>query len=263
MIYITGDCHGKYMRFTVENFPEQREMTKDDYVIVCGDFGYWIPSKERDDKLDELEKRPFTTLFVDGNHEDFDDLNSLPVIMWHGGKVHKIRESVIHLMRGQLYDIAGKTIFTFGGAASHDVQGGIFDVNDVEKCLKKHEVWSEDIVPEDLASYHNANMKFLPYRINHVSWWKEETADDEEKNEAKRNLEEHGWKADFIVTHDGPQSIISMYSCGDIRPDETRLFLQEIHEKTDYKYWFFGHHHNNKNITAKNIMLYEQIIQIG
>ena len=40
MIYITGDTHGEFKyRFNTENFPEQREMTKDDYVIICGDFG--------------------------------------------------------------------------------------------------------------------------------------------------------------------------------------------------------------------------------
>ncbi len=39
MIYITGDCHGNFERFDSYIFPEQAEMTKDDYVIICGDFG--------------------------------------------------------------------------------------------------------------------------------------------------------------------------------------------------------------------------------
>ena len=39
MIYITGDCHGDFKRFNKKNFPEQLEMTKDDFVIICGDFG--------------------------------------------------------------------------------------------------------------------------------------------------------------------------------------------------------------------------------
>lgn len=33
MIYITGDCHGNFERFEPYIFPEQAEMTKDDYVI--------------------------------------------------------------------------------------------------------------------------------------------------------------------------------------------------------------------------------------
>ena len=33
-IYITGDCHGDYRRFSTEIFPEQYTMGKSDYVIV-------------------------------------------------------------------------------------------------------------------------------------------------------------------------------------------------------------------------------------
>ena len=39
MIYITGDCHQNFERFNMSIFPEQKEMTKDDFVIICGDFG--------------------------------------------------------------------------------------------------------------------------------------------------------------------------------------------------------------------------------
>lgn len=39
MIYITGDCHRNFERFNTRNFPEQKEMSKEDYVIICGDFG--------------------------------------------------------------------------------------------------------------------------------------------------------------------------------------------------------------------------------
>lgn len=39
MIYITGDTHSNFSRFTEDKFPIQIEMTKDDFVIICGDFG--------------------------------------------------------------------------------------------------------------------------------------------------------------------------------------------------------------------------------
>ena len=47
MIYITGDTHADFSRFLIENFPIQNEITKDDYVIICGDFGgVWAFEKE-------------------------------------------------------------------------------------------------------------------------------------------------------------------------------------------------------------------------
>lgn len=39
MIYITGDCHQEFRRFSTRNFPEQKEMSKEDVVLICGDFG--------------------------------------------------------------------------------------------------------------------------------------------------------------------------------------------------------------------------------
>lgn len=84
MIYITGDCHREFGRFSTKNFPEQKEMTKDDFVIICGDFGgIWDKDKESKEEkyyLDWLAGKPFTTLFVDGNHENFDRLYSYPVV---------------------------------------------------------------------------------------------------------------------------------------------------------------------------------------
>lgn len=95
--------------------------------------GIWsTDANNREEKywLGWIENKPFTTLFVDGNHENFDRLGAYPVEMWNGGKVHKIKPSIIHLMRGQVFSIAGRKIFTFGGAQGHDIQGGILEVDD-------------------------------------------------------------------------------------------------------------------------------------
>ena len=158
MIYVTGDCHGDYRRFSTAVFPEQKEMGKDDYVIVCGDFGYWDESKEHKYWLKWLDSKPFTTLWVDGNHENYDLLKKHRVVQWHGGKVQYIMPSVIHLMRGQIYDIEGYRVFTFGGAKSHDISGGVLEASD----------------PNLKAKQRKLEKKNELYRINHVSWWKEE-----------------------------------------------------------------------------------------
>ena len=41
MVFVTGDCHAEFNKFSTKNFPEQKGMTRDDIVIVCGDFGIW------------------------------------------------------------------------------------------------------------------------------------------------------------------------------------------------------------------------------
>ena len=72
---------------------------------------------------------------MDGKHENFTRLYNYPVEEWYGGKVHKIRDSVLHLMRGEIFNIDNKNFFTFGGAKSHDIQEGILNLDEEEKYM--------------------------------------------------------------------------------------------------------------------------------
>lgn len=227
MIYITGDCHRDFERFNMSIFPEQREMTKEDFVIVCGDFGgVWNKKEESKEEtwlMDWLDCKSFTTLFVDGNHENFDRLYDYPVEEWHGGKVHKIRPSVIHLMRGQVFDIDGKSIFTFGGASSHDIAGGILEPDDPDFKKKKKKL----------------DRGWRPYRINHVSWWKQELPSVEEMEEGRKNLATHDNKVDFIVTHCCSSSTQILLGGSMYKPDIETTYLEEIYQTTSFKKWLF------------------------
>lgn len=85
MIWATGDCHGNFERFKPEYFPEQSEMTKEDIVIICGDFGgVWFDGSRDDDALGRLECLPFTLAFVNGNHENYDAIAAYSVEEWRG-----------------------------------------------------------------------------------------------------------------------------------------------------------------------------------
>jgi len=246
MIFITGDTHGDFTRFSTDNFPEQKEMSKDDYVVVCGDLGIWDDSKREHHWLDWLNDKSFTTLFVDGNHSNFDMLKQMPVNDWSGGQVHFIRDSVIHLMRGQVYDIAGKRIFTMGGASSHDIDAGILEPDDTDFRRKRKQL----------------DKRMALYRINHVSWWEEELPHDEEYETARKNLDACGWKVDYIISHCCPSSVADIIGGGLYQRDRLTDFFEEIKERCEFDYWFFGHYHDNRVLMRKYILLYEQILQI-
>ena len=156
MIYITGDTHGGFQRFNTKNFPQQKQMGHSDYAVITGDFGgVWDDSPREAYWLNWLEEKPFTTLFVDGNHENFDRLGELPVHQWQGGKVHYVRPHVLHLMRGQVFEIGGITFFTMGGAASHDIQDGILD----------------PASPGFEQEYWFKRRTRQRFRVKGVSWW--------------------------------------------------------------------------------------------
>ncbi len=47
MIYITGDTHGDFTRFSAKRLRRTgMELTIEDYIIICGDFGLcWAKDK--------------------------------------------------------------------------------------------------------------------------------------------------------------------------------------------------------------------------
>lgn len=256
MIYITGDTHADFTRFSVDSFYEQKEMTNQDenFMIITGDYGgVWDQEESKNEKwwLNWLENKPFTTLFVDGNHENFDRLYTYPVKEWHGGLVHEIRPHVLHLMRGQVFTIEDKKFFTFGGASSHDIQDGILDPNDYETYDDFREVWKQ---------WYGENKMF---RVKGISWWPQELPTEEEMRTGKENLAKHDNKVDFIISHSPAASHIALLGHGLYEQDILTQYLEEIRCTTEYKRMFMGHMHINRAINDRDICLYEQIIRIN
>ncbi|MEE4567116.1 hypothetical protein V2U94_05675 [Paenibacillus polymyxa] len=145
--------------------------------------------------------KSFTTLFIDGNHENHDMLDEYPVEVWNGGKVHKINKSIIHLMRGQVFNIESMKFFTFGGAASHDKE----------------------------------------YRKEGKSWWKREMPSEEEYKEGLKNLKKHDWKVDYILTHTCSTPALEYITqrCGiHMDLDKMHPYFYDIEKKVDYKQWY-------------------------
>ena len=246
MIYITDDTHSDFSKFTEENFPIQSEMTKDDYVIICGDFGgVWTfeeESRREKEALDWLNNKNFTTLFVDGNHENYTRLYNYPMKKWNGGKVHKIRDSVLHLMRGEIFEIDNKKIFAFGGAKSHDIQDGILNLDEEEKIYE----------------YRKRGAYF---RIRDFSWWDLELPTKEEMKNGINNLEKVNYKVDYIISHCCPTSVQALIN-PTYKRDILTDYLQQISEKCTFKRWYFGHYHDYKQINSQFTLLYEDIVPL-
>lgn len=251
-IWVTGDFHGDPCRLSNKNFPEQKDFNPDEenVIIQLGDFGIiWSNEESKDEKhkLDWLAERNFTLVFVDGNHENFPRIKSFPVKEWNGGLVNEIRPNVLHLQRGEVYTIAGKKFFAFGGAASHDVSDGILDYAD--------EDWREKARALDKQERYC-------YRVKGLDWWEEELPTEEEMQNGLRNLEKHNWSVDYVITHSPPASVIGLLGSGLYKQDRLTQYLESIRERLDFKKHFMGHLHVNEMLFDKDVILYEQIIRI-
>ena len=239
-IYVCGDTHGPtdIGKLTEENWPEQMSLTKDDFLIILGDFGLIWGDKEtlfEIDWLDYLESRPYTTLFVDGNHENFDRLYKFPRVKFRNGYAHQIRSNVYHLMRGYVFDLQGHSFFAFGGAKTRDIQDGI-------------------IRPKDFRSLDDAKFVYawgkiqgLRQRIEGVHWWKQEMPSIAERNRGIKNLEKVNFEVDYVITHCLPFKISSQLYPDD--DDIATLYFDSLLAKgLKFKEWHCGHYHRTTTL---------------
>ena len=108
-------------------------------IVQVGDFGFWTNGRAYDDLNDQLKKWNLQLFFIDGNHENFPLLYSIPV---NSEGVRPIRSNITHLPRGFRWEWYGRTFTALGGAHSID-EGWRIDGQDWFK--------EEDITPEDMV----------------------------------------------------------------------------------------------------------------
>lgn len=226
-IFVTGDTHGTLDIDKLTRFFDGKEnqYTKDDYVIICGDVcvcGFDPYGEERTRSV--LRNLPVTVLFVDGNHENFDELDDYPVERWNGGNVHFIEDDIIHLMRGNVFDIDGTRIFTFGGALS------------IDRYLRRES----------------------------IDWFPQELPSEEEYEEGLRNLEKNDFSVDYIFSHTAPYDVAAAMNYGSEYEEEEpiRTYLQQVADNTSFKAWYFGHFHDDDSLDDTYYCVYDEIIEL-
>ncbi|MBR7038989.1 MAG: metallophosphoesterase [Oscillospiraceae bacterium] len=221
MIYITGDTHGEYDTFL--NRIYRHPVTKDDTVIVCGDFGFVWDAFPHRRALAKLAQEPFTIAFVDGNHENFDLLETYPVETWHGGLVHRIAGNILHLMRGQCFEIEGRQFFAMGGAFSHD----------------------------------------KPMRTPSYDWWPQELPSAAEYETAAATLARCGHRVDHILTHTVPLSVLhALGATPDPHEAALHVFLERVYREVSFESWYAGHLHLDRRMGERVQVLFEEVVTL-
>jgi predicted phosphohydrolase len=167
MVYVTGDTHTSES-FNKLYFEGSQNLTKNDFVIILGDIELIWTDTDGSAWINKLNDMPFTTLFLDGNYDNYEKLSKLETVQKFGGNVGILAESVFWLKRGEIYNIDGHTYLAVGGATSVNKDG----------------------------------------RTEGVNWWADEELNDTEKEYILANAEEHGGCVDFVITHTCPTSIL-------------------------------------------------------
>jgi hypothetical protein len=153
-LFVLGDTHGNlsWCKLMIEKALEE----ECDGILQLGDFGIW-PKGDFVFQLNyQLDKAGLHLWFVDGNHEDFEQLLAIETDL--GGK-RTVASHITHLPRGHRWTWQGRKFLALGGAYSVDRPRRVKFVSwwpqetisfqDVERCLLKPD-------PVDVMVCHDA-----------------------------------------------------------------------------------------------------------
>ena len=206
MLFVTGDIHGEWprLRQTIKYLEKTYNPVT---LLVAGDFGIWDADNVAALNLISLTfKKDTKVFFVNGNHENYDILNTYPIIHKFGDKVQQINNKVFHIMRGSILDIDGYSVLGFGGATSTDKE----------------------------------------YRVPFISWWPDEVWSYDDSQKLVDLLDTPNLYVDVVLTHEAPSSIVNILYNGRPRSIDTMTKGLELLKKNlQYGKWFFGHHHQD------------------
>lgn len=219
MLYFTGDTHGDPERLSKS---ELSMLRSGDTLIICGDFGYlWDNRKAEIKFLNRLAMRKYNICFVDGIHENFDLLADLPVVMWNGGKAHMLHDNIYHLMRGQIYNIEGKTVFTMGGGEDPETELGDFD----------NEIHRETPSPAELLSAAKM-LESVNYKVDYIV-----------------THEPPAKTRDFMLLSENKT----------LRVTAIGAYFDALAKQADFRKWYFGSMHIDKHVSGSQVSLFRNI----
>lgn len=213
-LFITGDLHGRAYFSKLERFASEfgHKLSKEDVLLVLGDFCLpWDcpPNEQDNDLMGRISQFPWTTAFIDGNHENHDMLSTLPTARVFDATAGRLAKGIYHLRRGRVYSICGHKMLTMGGAMSQDAD-----------ILKKS-----------------------------GSWWPEEVPNAKERAACDRAIKKHPQIDIVATHTPPTRQLISHAKSCDMNwePDEFCDWLQtHVADKVRFRAWFYGHMHDDR-----------------
>ena len=241
--FITGDKHRRFDK--VKKFCQEMNTRRKDVLIVLGDAGFNYYDDKRDDELKkEISQLSITLFCLHGNKENRpQNIGTYGIRSFCGGKVYYEPKypNIYFAIDGEIYTFEGKKYMVVGGAHSVDKM----------RCLEEG-----------------------------TPFWHDEMPDDTTKKTVERHLQREGNMIYGMMTHTCPvdylptEMFISTRQNADIKrkfrkakikktfkPDidrSTEIWLGKLEKELDYKVWFCGHYHIDKEID-KIQMMYHNI----
>jgi predicted phosphohydrolase len=195
---------------------------KEDYVIIAGDAGIF---------------------FTEGpmHQAKIDFISELPfTLLWVDGN-HENHDWIDRL-----------EVSTWNNGKVHQITDNCYH-------LMRGQIF--DIEGHSFFTMGGADSIDKEWRIEGRSWWRQELPSVQEENEALDNLLKHDNKVDYIITHAAPDNILYRINPR-FKQDSITHFLYEVEKTVEFKHWYFGHYHEDREIDDKHTLLSLETVKI-
>lgn len=227
-IYLTGDTHRdiSISKLSTTNLRAAgHTIGENDFLIILGDGGFvWDGSNSDLYWQKWLEGKPWTTIVIPGNHENYNLLQLYPLVEFNGAAAREINSKLFYIERGYIMELEGLKFFCMGGAQSHD----------------------------------------MAYRTEGKSWWKEELPNSTEFARGIDTLSQEGinFSIDYLLTHCAGTHIA--HKMGYYSQDYLTNYLYYLEKEYNlqFKHNYFGHYHRDEQIDDLHTCLYNKIIKL-
>jgi predicted MPP superfamily phosphohydrolase len=230
MILLSGDTHGSIdFRKLGNGDIISRFGRLPEVVIVLGDFGCpWSNDPQNKEDLYLAKwyfQKPYIVLVIPGNHENYGRIMQMPEDSVFGAKCRKYTDNIFIIDKNEILTIEGKTFYCFGGAMS------------VDKAQ----------------------------RVPYISWWPEEDANTKDQYDMKTRIS-YVKGVDYVLTHTCPDRVannmFTMFSNHYYDACPTRKILDFLDENIQFKHWYFGHWHEDREFQERYTCLYKNLIEV-
>lgn len=233
MIYLTGDTHGNFKRFSVEKLNELCKPDEENIFIILGDAGFNYFGDNRDVYNKEKMKHNLpenAILFcVHGNHEMRPkNISSYKIKKWNSGYVYYEEDYPnILFAKDGVFNINNNRILVIGGAYSVDK----------DYRIRTGNKWFSDEQPSASIKKHIEKCIEVDNNFNYV------------------------FSHTCPISYEPTEAFLPYIDQSKV-DKSTEKWLETIKNKINYKHWYCGHYHIEKD--KKNItFLYHSIIKLG
>lgn len=177
-LFLTGDTHQgvDIGKFSNSRFKEGQNLDKSDIVVILGDAGFvWSYGQAAfsSEKYwrEWLSNKPWTTFCIKGNHENWDLIETFPIVEFGGAPARKITDSIYYAESSCVYNLNGRKCLCINGAESTDKE----------------------------------------FRVAGTSWWAQEVISQERIDKAKESIKSYNNTVDYVLSHTGGEEVCKSF----------------------------------------------------